>query len=575
MARKLIAAFVTALVVFVSGCDRTQQTPNPDQIFSGDERALAAAVRSEPRTFNRLAARDSASNLVAVLTQGSLVRVDKITDEVEPWIAESWSRSDDGLSFEFRLRPDLRFSDGEPATADDVVFSFEALYDDSVTGPLADALRVNGEELVVVAVSDQVVRVTYPSPFGPALRSLSSVPVLPKHRLESALEEGTLDSAWGVTTPPEEVVGLGPFRLSAYEPGQRLVFVRNPYYWRSGPDGESLPNLDRLTLEIIPSQDAEVLGLQAGTLDLMQDQIRAEDYSALTRASNEGEVTLTDIGVALDADFLFFNLRSEAMAGDARQPWLQADDFRRAVAHAVDRESFANTVYLGMGVPVHGPVNQANRRWHNPDVRVYGYDPTESRRRLSLLGLEDRDSDGYLEDSAGEPVRFTLLVQSGHSIRERAAAVIAADLGAVGIRVDVRPVEFGALVDSVTAMRFDAAYLGYLSSGTDPAENLDLWMSRSGAHFWNHSQPAPATAWEAQIDDKMREQMAASEDAVRQRLFNEVQEIFAEYIPAIYFAAPRVIVATAPHVTNARPALLRPYILWESDTLGTSDAGRR
>ena len=292
MGRILGALLVAGLTL--CGCSSSDST------FGGEvtvERALVAAVRSEPRTFNRLAAIDSTSVLVASLTQAALVRINHVTDRVEPWLAESWSRTNDGLSYKFRLRRDVRFSDGAPFTAHDVVFSFRALYDAATASALADALRVNGQPLDVAAVDDHTVRVTFPSPFGSGLRILSSMPVLPQHRLETAFEEGSLSQAWSVTTPPMELAGLGPFRLASYSPGERLVFVRNPFYWRQGPGGESLPYLDRLTLEIVPSQDAEYLRLEASEIDLMQTQIRADDYRNLSRAAAEGRVQLVDLGV--------------------------------------------------------------------------------------------------------------------------------------------------------------------------------------------------------------------------------------------------------------------------------------
>ena len=250
-----------------------------------------------------------------------------------------------------------------------------------------------------------------------------------------------------------------------------------------------------------------------------------------------------------------------------RRDWLQADDFRRAVSQAVDRRVFADTVYLGLGEPVHGPITASNQRWYNANVDVYDFDLAAARTRLASVGLVDVDADGQLDGPDGSPARFTLLTQRGHSVRARAAAVIAQDLGRLGVTVDVVPLEFGALIDRVSRMDFDAAYLGFRASDTDPGSNLDLWLSRSSFHFWNPSQPAPATAWEGRIDALMTAQVATADAAQRKRLFDEVQQIFADYVPAIYFAAPRVIIATSPRVANPRPALLEPYMLWNADTL--------
>ena len=558
-------ALLSLAACLLAGCGGPGGTlPEQGTAWGG---GLVASVRSEPRTFNRLVARDQVSSLVAALTHSPLVRINKVNDRVEPWLAERWSQSDDGLSFELSLRDDVRFSDGSPFTAADVLFSFDAVYDETLASPLADSLRINGKRLELTAVDETTVIVTFPELFSPGLRIVSSLPMLPKHRLSSAMAAGTLAEAWGVTTPPESLAGLGPFVLSDYRPGQRLVFSRNLHYWRLSEDREQLPRLDRLTLEIVPDQDAEMLRLEAGELDFTQDGVRPEDYAALRKAASQGRAKLIEPGVALDADFLFFNLRPESMAGDPRSAWLQADEFRRAVSHAVDRESFADTVYLGLGEPVFGPITSSNRRWHNPDIEVYRHDLNMARRRLSELGLEDLDGDGALEDSAGRPVRFTLLTQRGNSVRERATAVIADDLRHVGITADVVSLEFGALIERVTRMDFDAVYLGFVSSDTDPASNMDLWLSGSAFHFWNPSQPEPATDWERRIDVLMRQQVQTSDQAERKELFDQVQQIFAEYVPAIYFAAPRVVIATSPRVANAQPALLEPFLLWAADDL--------
>ena len=188
---------------------------------------MVASVRSEPQTFNRLVARDSTSALVSALTQAKLVRIHPLTDTVEPWLAEAWTSSPDGLTFTMALPDGVRFSDGQPFTSADVLFSFEAAYDDTVGSPLGDSLRVGGARLEVVAPDARTVVITFPTSFGPGLRILDNLTILPRHRLEASLADGSLAAAWGVTASLDEIVGLGPFVLDEYVPGQRLVFTRN------------------------------------------------------------------------------------------------------------------------------------------------------------------------------------------------------------------------------------------------------------------------------------------------------------------------------------------------------------
>lgn len=570
----LLALLLAGGLAVLREASRAPAPTAPDTSGGAPERggSLVATVRTEPRTFNRYAARDSTSDLVSLLLNAKLVRINRVTDTLEPWLAERWSASDDGLTYTLTLR-DARFSDGTPFTSADVVFAFEAVYDPATGSPIGDALRVGGKPLTVSAPDARTVAITFPSPFGPGLRLLDGLPILPRHRLEQALRSGTLKDAWGVTTAPAEIAGLGPFVLREYVPGQRLVFGRNTHYWRRDKDGTPLPYIDRLTLEIVPDQAGEMLRLESGQADLTQSEIRPEDYAALKRSADAGRLRLIDLGVGVDfPSFLWFNLKPEAKAKDPRRHWLQHADLRRAISHAVDRQAFADAVYRGAAVPVHGPVTPGNRVWYSSDTPTYPYDPERAKALLGTLGLTDRNGDGIAEDPSGHPAAFSLITQKGNTARERSAAVLQEDLRKIGLRVDIAALEFGALIDRITRADYDAVYFGPQASDTDPANNLDFWRSTGTFHFWNANQPRPATEWERRIDELMERQIATTDAAERHRLFAEVQRIFAAELPAIAFAAPRIIVAMSTRVTNATPALLRPQVLWNPDVLAVVPA---
>ena len=179
---------------------------------------IVAALRTEPRTFNRLFAVDRASLVVSQLLHARLVRLNHATQEIEPALAESWTMSADGRSYTLSLRRDVAFSDGAPFTSADVVFTFDALHDPRTASPLASGFLVSGKRIDVRAVDRHSIVLTYPEPYGPGLRGLQSLPILPAHRLKAALEAGTLRDQWTVKTPPDELVGLGPFVLRSYQP---------------------------------------------------------------------------------------------------------------------------------------------------------------------------------------------------------------------------------------------------------------------------------------------------------------------------------------------------------------------
>ncbi|HVL69150.1 MAG TPA: ABC transporter substrate-binding protein [Vicinamibacterales bacterium] len=537
-------------------------TPPATQVAGG---TLVASLRSEPTGYNRYVEITAAGELVSLLTDGRLVRVDRAADTVEPALAETWSQSDDGLTYTFALRQGVRFSDGVPFTSDDVLFSARVLYDPAVNSPVGAATRVAGAPLRFEADGPHTVKVTLPSRFEPGLRLLENVPILPKHRLEAALNQGRLRDAWKVGTPLAEIAGLGPFTLVEHTAGQRLVFRRNEHYWRRDAEDVRLPYLDTLIVAIIPDQNTEALRLEAGEIDLMANaDIRPEDYASFKRAADAGRLRLIDVGVGLDPNLLWFNLSPKARTS---APWLQQAAFRRAVSHAVNRQTLVDTVYLGAAVPIFGPITPGNATWYSPSVPTQPYDPARARELLASIGLVDRNGDRIVDDEHGRAVRFSILTQRGHTLRERTAAVIQDHLRQVGVQVDVAAVDPLGIRQRWVDGDYDSIYFGVQASATDPALNPDFWLSSGPFHFWNPNQASPSTAWEAEIDELMRRQAAAPTLAERQQIMVDVQRILAEHMPAVYFVAPRVTVAVSRRVANVRPVLQIPHLLWSAETL--------
>lgn len=529
---------------------------------------LVVSLRSEPATYNRHVSPTSAVDALSLLTQAKLVRINRATDDIEPGLAERWTVSPDGRTITLALRQGVTFSDGAPFTSADVVFSFKVLYDPDVDSVLASGVKVQGHQLQVSAPDPATVVVTLPAPFAPGLRLLENVPIFPRHQLEAALAHHTFRDAWGLSTPAGSMAGLGPFVLTEHVPGQRLTLTRNSHYWRRVGDAQ-LPYLDRVVFEIVSTQDAEILRLESGSLDMMtQADVRPEDYAALKRLRDQGALWLADVGVGVDPNMLWFNLApSRARTVPA---YLKRAEFRQAISCAVNRDAIVSSVYLGAAVPVYGPITPGNRVWYSDDVPRYAYDPARARALLAGLGLQDRDHDGVLEDASGDPVRFSILTQRGH-IRERTTAVIQEQLRQIGITVDIAALDPGSIFQRWSAGDYDSIYFGFQANSLDPANSLDFWLSSGSTHVWNPNQTSPATAWERTVDNLMQKQAAAPTLDERQRLFAEVQRLFGENLPAIYFVAPRISVATSRRVGGTQPVLLDPKVLWNSDALFVTD----
>jgi peptide/nickel transport system substrate-binding protein len=409
--------------------------------------------------------------------------------------------------------------------------------------------------------------VRFPERFAPGLRLLDILPVLPRHKLQAALREGTIARAWTPSHPLTAIAGLGPFVLTEHVSGQRMVFTRNPHYWRSERDTR-LPYVDKLTVEIVPSQETEALRLESGAIDLMSNaDIRPEDHARFRRLSERGQLRLIDGGIGLDPNVLWFNLTPRR---EDPKPWLRRKEFRQALSYAADRNAIANTVYLGAAVPVYGPITPGHTTWYSEAAPIYPHDPAKARQLLAAAGLVDRNRDGMLEDSAGAPARFSILVFPSATIRERTVTMLQEQFRRVGVGVDVVGVDMGSMIARWSKGDYEAIFHGFQASATDQAMNLDFWLSSGSSHYWNPQQPRPATAWEARIDDLMHRYAASADLSERQRLFADVQRIFGEELPALYFVVPKVTIAVAPRVLNPQPAPQIPQLLWSADTLAVS-----
>lgn len=536
---------------------------------------LVGSIRAVPRSFNRLVAREQTTELLSFLTQGRLVRINRSTLDLEPWLAETWDASPDGRTFTLHLRSGVTWSDGTPFTSADVLFTLQAVFDPKSESVVANQLTVAGKPIAAVAPDDHTIVLTYAAPSGPGLRLLDALVILPKHKLEGALAAGTFAKSWDSATPPSDLVGTGPFLLREYIPGQRIVLDRNPRYWRKAADGTQLPYLDRIVLQVVPDQDAELLRLQSGDSDLTQSELRPDDYVSARRSEDQGRLKVEELGVGVDADAFWFRLKPEAWKNDPRFAFVSKPEFRRAISYAVDREAFAENVFLGAAVPIWGPVTPGNRVWFSPNVLRYPHDVNKAKEILKSIGLEDRNGNGVVEDLQGHEARFTVITQRGIGWYERGTTELRNRLAQAGIALEIAPIDNGALIQRLLSSDYEAMYYRPLSTDLDPAGNMDFWTSGGSSHFWNMPGPKgaglpnerPAPEWESRIDTLMAEQASTIDPERRKAIFNDVQRIFAENLPALYFVAPRIYYAHNARVLGVTPSVQRPPALWSADTI--------
>jgi peptide/nickel transport system substrate-binding protein len=528
----------------------------------------------DPRTFNAMMANESSSGDITNLTFSSLIDMDNHTQEIVPGLAKSWEVAPDGVTWTFHLRKGGKFSDGHPMTAQDVLFSYQVALDPTVHPSVQDLLKMSGTFYEVSAPDDYTVVIKTPSPNAVALATIGVVRIMPKHILEAPFKAGSFAAAYNVSTPPDQLVSSGPWRVVQYVPGEKTVLRRNPYWYEIDQQKRRLPYLDEVIFLSVPDQDAADLKFRAGELDGLE-RVKPENYRWYTENQQKGNFTLYDIGPDLNTNFLWFNLNTVKKAGAGKKAgdqavdavkygWFKDPQFRRAVSMAIDRQAMIPSVFFGEGHKNWAIATPANKLWHSPDLVRYDYNPAEAKKILAGLGFKDGDGDGVLEDVRGNPVSFTLKTNSDNTLRVGMGNFVKDDLAKVGIKVALAPVEFNTLITNIRAdFQYDAILMGLQSSiPPDPGMMQNVYRSSGMTHFWNMAQLKPETLGEARIDALMDEIVSVQDPVARKRAYKEVETIINEQAWFIWLPIANQKLPVSNRFGNVQPSILAHRILW-------------
>ena len=533
------------------------------------------AASASPKTFNPTLAFDSASDAVVRLLFAPLVSLDWATQQPGPGLAESWSVAPDQKTWTFKLRQGVRWSDGEPFTADDVVFTWnDIMYNPDFNQATYNLFRIGGQNFAVTKVDDSTVRVVTPEVFAPFLEFFGGVTILPKHILQTAVTAKVFTSAYGTGSKPSRVVGCGPFRLKEFRLGKSTLLEHNPEYWVTDRQGRRLPWFDEVMFTVEGITANQTALFLEGKSDVC-DTVRQQNYMQFKQAAVGGGFQLLELGVGPERDFLWFNQNTGTNAAgkpfvnSLHLKWFRNKKFRQAISCAVDRDRLAREVHGGRAQPTYGFISTENPKWNNPDIPRYAFDLARARALLAEIGIQDRNGDGKMEDADGTPIEILFYSNLGNLLREKAAALIVADLKKLGINLLYLPIDYRALVERINVtFDYECALMGLGGGGGDPASQMNVLRSNEELHQWFPLQPAPSTDWEARIDMLVDSQMRTVDFAERKKCFDEVQAILAEELPMIYTVAPFACAAIRSDVANLRPAVLSPYHLtWNLEEL--------
>jgi len=542
--RKRVMVFVLLLSVLLSCVPVSAQSGNQ----------LRFCLGSEPKTLNPLLVADDASETVRYLTGGVLVRMNRATQQLEPELATAWKVSNNGKSIRFTLRPNVRFSDGTPFSAEDVAYTVERLMDPALHSPTGDSFRSGEGKVAAQVVGKNQIAITFPAAIVGLDKLFDQVAILSAR-----------------STARERSV-LGPYYVAENKAGSYLLLKRNPNYWKHDAAGRQLPYIDSVRLDIQQNRDIEILRLLRGEIDFI-NSLSAEYYDKLAARAPR---MVFDAGPALDSEEMWFNQVPGAPLPAYKKAWFTSTNFRRAISESINRADLARVVFRGHAQPAVSWISPANKFWFDARLQPHPFDRRSALQRLAQDGFHLQNN--TLRDRNGNVVEFSVITNAGNKVRERMAAMIQQDLAAIGIRLNVVTLDFPSLIERITrSFNYEACLLGLVNDDLDPNAQMNVWLSSGENHQWNPAQKKPATAWEAELDALMRTQAASMDVRKRKLAIDRAQEIVWQQEPFIYLVNKNALSAVSTHLRNAHPAVLRPQVYWNIDqlTLGTEVAKNR
>ena len=534
--------------------------------FGGE--LIASTIGEGPKTFNPFNSKDNTSSTIAGVMFDGLLTTNPVTGQPSPKLAKSYEISPDGKTYTIHLRRGIKWSDGKPITADDVVFTwrdiiFAGLGDTSTR----DSLVIDDKLPTVRKIDDYTVEFTTPKPYAPFIRMLSAS-IAPKHYFLSAVKGGaeTFDRFLGTTTPPKDIVVSGAFKLKEYVPAQRVVFERNPNYYEINKEKQKLPYLDRFIYLIVGDLNNEVLKFEAKELDVISLQgSKVARYKSLEAHS---DFKLYNLGPATGTMYLSMNLNNRKgkngkfYVNPTKQKWFQDLNFRQAVDYAIDRKNMVFNIANGIGEPLFTP-ESLNSIYLNKNIKPYSRNLEKSRELLKKSGFYTKK--GKLYDKDGNRVEFDLYTNAGNTEREAIGVMVKQDLEDLGMKVNFKPIEFNSLVNKlVSTFDWDMVIMGLTGSPLEPNGGKNVWLSDGRLHMFNMRLPDEGKdkilPWEKELDECFTKGALATKFEDRKKYYDKYQEIVYLQKPFIYIYSPVIIVAIRDKFKNIYPSGLNGII---------------
>lgn len=533
-------------------------------------------IASDPKTFNYWAASDTGSTKMGSYMWAGLLGTDPYNGEIFPDLAAEYKVLPDHLTYEFRLRKGLKWSDGKPLTADDVVYTYETILGKrygSGSASMHDVLAVGGKFPTVEKVDDLTVRFKTAEPFAPFLRQAGGVPIAPKHVMEPIISKKDgrkkFEELWSQTNmDPKSLVTCGPFRITGFVPSQRVEFERAPNYYVVDPAGKPLPYLDRLAFVFVPDVNLNKAKFLGQETDITQ--LRNRDSVDLQKQKVAKNFELYNLGQDTGSTFLMFNMnprkndKGNPFVAPYKSAWFNDVNFRQAVNHALNRQQMVDGYFKGIGFPLYTAESPSSITF-NQALKPFEADTAYSMSLLEKSGFKKKP-DGFLYDKDGKRVEFNMLAGAGGTFNETIGNYIVEDLKKLGMKVNFQQIETNSFFDKVDHSKdWEACIFALTGDPLEPNSGANVWRSNGRLHVFDQRDRDPKTGeitvsdartWEQQIDGLFDKGVLEFDGGKRKNIYGEFQQIVYDQAPFIFLVSPMNIIGCRNTVKNFQPTNL-------------------
>jgi peptide/nickel transport system substrate-binding protein len=514
------------------------------------------ALGDSPQSLNYYGVIDSNLGLVAQQMFDGLMEFNLSTYKLEPALAESVAVSGDGKTYTFKLRRDVKWSDGQAFNADDVMYTYENL----IMNPEARAgdpgnFKLDGKPVEMKKVDAYTVQFVLPRP-APAFLLQQRYFIMPQHKFGGA-KGAAVNNVWPSNTAPADIVGTGPFKLASYTAGQKVALTKNANYWKVDANGTKLPYLNAVEYLIIRDPQAQVAQFLAGNVD--QLNVTGAQFPDLKQREVSGAAFKVFRSTALfgSPPFVAYNFDAK----DAALAKLFSDvRFRRAMQGALNRERIIDTVYNGLAsLPGHG-VAPVNKDWYaNTKPQLGSFNIAAVGTALNALGIKDTNGDGIRNLPGGKNLEFDLTYGTDSSVYPSIAAIIQSDFAKAGVKVNLKGILSSKLLSTGQSGDWEMI-LHAFGDQPDPELRKPIWQPGGALYYWHRTlQPAvdgstPNVAkmfpWEKEIYTIFNDAATTTSRSTRKALYTRWQLIFAQNLPVTPLAKPENIGAVSNKYGN-------------------------